>query len=121
MFDKDGLFIILLLAHSGIGFTVIAIGLFLNLRMMRDQDGNWRVVCSWVSLALFATAVIADAIWDKGPISAHHVWQLSVFSLAALGMAFILGIVGKGLGRVFIVITSLAFCWLYFGTAHHPR
>jgi hypothetical protein len=116
---SNGLFIVLLLLHTAIGFTVVVITLLLNLRRMRDRDVDWRMLCSWVSLAVFTIAVVANALWDKGPISVHRVWELSVFDLAAFGLAFTLSIVGRGLGRVLIAITSLVFCWLYYGGALH--
>jgi len=120
MFDKGGVFLVLLLFRIGIEFTVVAIALVLNLRLMRNQDADWRVFCSWVSLAVFSTTVIANALWDKGPISARHLWELSVFNVTAFGLAFVLSLVGRGLGRVFIAITSAGFCWLYFDGVHHP-
>jgi 4-amino-4-deoxy-L-arabinose transferase-like glycosyltransferase len=120
--SKDPFFpvwLLLLLGRHAIGLCVFLIALWLNLRWMTTNDVDGRMRCSWGALFAFVAAVLAD-VWTSAfypAMTSHHVTEFAMLESACFALALVLSIVGKGVGRVLIGITSVALGSIYIADA----
>jgi hypothetical protein len=111
---------ILLYAYVGqlvAGGFVIGAVLVRRLRHPVSVESGWRTRTVWISLAVFALSIVADAWFLFAPTkSLEFGRQMALFEVSSLCVAFGLSLVGRGTGRVVIPIMSVLFTvpWLPF-------
>jgi uncharacterized protein YybS (DUF2232 family) len=111
---------ILLYAYVGqlvaVPFVIGAV-LLRRLRHPVSVESGLRTRTVWISLAVFALSIMADA-WFlfASTKSLEFIRQTALFEVGSLCVAFRLSLIGRGSGRIVIPIMSVLFTvpWLPF-------